>query len=254
MAQIIKKIIPIVTLVILFGCNHKSDILNYYQFQDRQDCECCFPAYCFYYDKSFHYTAIQHGFYEDNNGFLRDSLFFIFMRDSIVAKNIPSTHDDVVFDSIKCYCEYPSHWRFTFEMSVSRQGKCRLFLHSPYHKEGLYLFELTTSERRLVDYSACQLSAKDTGSFITFDKKKHIPGDPVFFLIKLYRDDTILSYVGNQDADDVPDEIFFFRDAMGAIAQNHFSRQNPIPKPAVYHTFSDELYRVIHQRSTNTLK
>ena len=249
MVQKIKKtFIPIVTLVILFGCNHKSDTLYFYKFQDRTDCEYCFPAYCFYYDTAFHYTAIQYGFYENTSGFLRDSLFFTSMRDSIVAMKIPLIHNNVYFDSMKCYCEYPSYWRFTFEMSVSKQGECQLFLYTPYYKEGLYLFELTSSERHLINYSACQLPTKDTGLFMTFNKRSHITGDPVYFFIKAYNGREIYSYIGNQDADDVPDRIFFFRDALGAIAQNHFSKQNPITKSIAYQSISDELYGILHQR------
>lgn len=248
MAQKIKKIfISIATIVLLWGCNHKSNILYFYQFQDRTDCEYCFPAYCFYYDTAFHYTAIQYGFYENNNGFLRDSVFFTSIRDSIVAMKIPSTHNEVHFDSIKCYCEYPSHWRFTFEMTISNQGECQLFLYSPYYKEGLYFFDLTSSERRLTDYSACRLLTKDTGLFMTFNKRPQIPGDPIYFIIQLYHGCNRYSYIGNQDADDVPDEIFFFRDALGAIAQNHFSKQSPVSKSIDYQSISDDLLGIIHQ-------
>lgn len=242
-----KKIIYITTLVLLFGCNHSHETLLFYQFQDRTDCEYCFPAYCFYYDSAFHYTAIQYGFYENSSGFLRDSLLFTLMRDSIVATKIPSTLGDVYFDSLKCYFEYPSHRRFTFEISVSKQGNCQLFLHTPYNKEGLYLFELTSSERSLVDYSVCQLSTQDTGFFLSFEKNPPIPGDPVYFIIKLYHRQEIFSYIGNQDADDVPEGIFFFRDALGAIAQNHFSKQSPAAKSMIYHSVSDELSRILHQ-------
>lgn len=246
MAQKIKQIVILIaTLVLQFGCGCKYDTIYFYQFQDRTDCEYCFPAYCFYYDTAFHYTALRFGFYENKSSFLRDSVFYTSMRDSITAMKIPSSHSDDCFDSMKCYCEYPSQWRFTFEMSVSKQGKCQLFIHSPYYKEGLYLFKLTSSERRLIDYSACQLSTRDTGLFMTFDKKNNIPGDPVFFLIKMYRGDKIYSYIGNQDADDVPDEIFFFRDAMGAIAQNHFLQSSPVSKTIANHSISDELYGVI---------
>lgn len=248
MAQKIKiTFIPIAILLLLYGCDRKTDTLYFYQFQERTDCDYCFPAYCFYYDTAFHYTAIQFGFYENNSGFLRDSLFFIYMRDSIVAMKIPSSHNDVYFDSVKCYCEYPSHWRFTFEMSVSEQGKCQLFLHSPRSKEGFYLFEPTPSERSLIDYAVCQLMKKDTGLFMTFNNGLNIPGDPVYFVIKLYYRNRIYSYIGDQNADDVPNEIFFFRDAMGAIAQNHFSKQSPVCKPQFHKSISDELYGIIDQ-------
>ena len=247
MVQKTKIITYITTLMLLPGCNHKSDYYYFYQFQDRNDCEQCFPAYCFYYDSAFHYTAIQYGFYENNSGFLHDSLFFTSMRDSIVATKIPSTYSDVYFDSLKCYFEYPSNWRFTFEMSVSKQGKCQLFLHTPYNKEGLYIFEPTASERGLIDYSVCQMSTKDTGLFLKKKKKKPIPGDPVYFIIKLYHGQKICSYIGNQDADDVPENIFFFRDALGAIAQNHFSKQDPVAKSMVYQPVSDELSQILHQ-------
>lgn len=220
--------ILIATLLLLTGCKHKHNFFYFYQFQDRTDCENCFPAYCFFYDTAFHYTAIQHGFYENDNGFLRDSLFFTLMRDSIDAVKILPKHYKLDFDSIKCYCEYPSHWRFTFELLVSKQGKCQLYLHSPHYKEGFYQFELTPSEHCLAAYSACQLSAKDTGVFLAFNKRPQDSGDPVYFVIKIYHGREIYSYMGNQDADDVPDEVFFFRDAMGAIAQNHFSRQHPL--------------------------
>lgn len=250
MAQkIILIIIIIATLVLQFSCNCKTETIYFYQFQDRTDCDYCFPAYCFYYDTAFHYTAIQFGFYENKSGFLRDSLFYTSMRDSIVAMKIPSSHSGDYYDSISCYCEYPSHWRFTFEMTVSKQGKCKLFIHSPYYKEGLYLFELTSSERRLIDFSACQLSTNDTGLYMTFEKKTFVPGDPVFFLIKLYRGDKIFSYIGNQDADNVPDEVFFFRDAMGAIAQNHSSKHSLTSEDIFYQHFSNELYRILNQSS-----
>lgn len=240
-----KVIILIVTLMLLVGCNRKSDTLYFYQFQDRTDCDYCFPAYCFYYDTAFHYTAIQYGFYENKRGFLRDSLFFTSMRDSITAMKIPPSHNDESFDSMKCYCEYPSHWRFTFEISVSEQGKCQLFIYSPHYKEGLYRFELSSSERRLIDFSACQLSTKDTGLFMTFDQKANIPGDPVYFYIKLFQGGKIYSYIGNQDADGVPDEIFFFRDAMGAIAQNHFMRSIPVSKSIAKQSIPDMLNGII---------
>ena len=243
------NIVLMMAFLLLVGCDRKSDSLYYYRFQDRTDCECCFPAYCFYYDTAFHYTAIQYGFYENNNGFLRDSLFFTSMRDSIVAMKIPAAYNnELYFDSIKCYCEYPSHWRFSFEMTVYKQGKCQLLLHTPYYKEGIYFFELSPSEHRLIDYSVCQLSIKDTGLFMTFDKRSLIPGDPVYFLIKLYYKHNIYSFIGNQDADDVPDNIFFFRDALGAIAQNHFSKQKPGSKPIVYQSVSGELFEILHRR------
>ena len=246
MVQKIKIIAYITLLMQLLGCNHKSDIY-FYQFQDRNDCDCCFPAYCFYYDSAFHYTAIQYGFYVNKSGFLRDSLYFTYMRDSIMATKIPSTYGNVYFDSLKCYFEYPSHWRFSFEMSVSKQGKCHLLLHTtPYYKEGLYLFELTASERSLIDYSVCQLSTKDTGLFLTFEKKTPIPGDPVYFIINLYHGQDVYSYIGNEDADDVPESIFFFRDALGAMAQNHLSKQSPVAKSMVNHLVSDEQYQILH--------
>lgn len=248
MAQKI-NIVLMAAVVLLIGCARKSDALYYYQFQDRTDCECCFPAYCFYYDTAFHYTAIRYGFYENDNGFLRDSLFFTSMRDSIVAMKVPAVYNnDGHFDSIKCYCEYPSHWRFSFEMSVYKQGKCQLILHTPYYKEGMYFFDLSSSERRLIDYSVCQLSTKDTGVFMNFGKMPHVPGDPVYFLIKVYRSSEIYSYIGNQDADDVPASLFFFRDALGAIAQNHFSKQNPNSEIMANQSVSDELFETLHRR------
>lgn len=240
----INNLFLITLLLLLFGCGHQPNNLFFYKFQDRIDCDYCFPAYCFFYDTAFHYTAIQYGFYENDDGFLRDTLYFESLRDSIKAEEIPPTHYRLVFDSIKCYCEYPSHWRFTFEMYVSKHGECDLLLYSPYYLEGEYRFMLTSLENRLVNYSACQLSTQSTGFFMAFDKRPHVPGDPVYFVILLYHGSDIYSYIGDQDADNVPDEVFFFRDAMGAIAQNHFSRLKPTIMDTNHQSISDELSRV----------
>lgn len=246
--KIIRIAVLFVTLLLLHSCDNKTDAIYYYQFQDRTDCDFCFPAYCFYYDTAFHYTAIQFGFYENDNGFLRDSVFFDYMRDSIKAVQIKPAYKDVYFDSIECYFEYPSHWRFTFEMSINQSGKCRLYLYSPYYKEGMYLFDITPSEKLLVNHAAHQLQIKDTGVFMTFDKRPHIPGDPIYFAIKMYTGNDSAYYYGDQDADDVPDEIFFFRDAIGAIAQNHFSKQCPKPSSEMHISVSYELDSIIDEK------
>lgn len=243
--KIIYTIILIATQMLLFGCDNDSQTVYFYQFQDTADCDYCVPAYCFYYNKDFHYTAVNYGFYENDYGFLRDSLYFTFMRDSISAVKILETHSGDDFDSIKCYFEYPSHWRFTFEMNITRQGICELFLYSPFNKKGLYTFGLTLPECCLVRYSVSQLLTKDTGLYMSFNKRSNFVGDPVCFLIKVYQGGKGYSYAGDQDADNVPDELFFFRDAMGAIAQNHFSKLNPHSDSTFHTTISDELSRIL---------
>ncbi len=232
----IKKIVSfLISFTLIVGCNKEESRVKYYKFADTKDCAECTSMYCFYYDSAFHYSANWFGFYQSPNGFLRDSMYFkSSLPDSIGPVSIPRSQNILPVDSIRCSFIYESGWKFNYEMMMTKYGECKLLIFNPNEKKGVYVFNITPSEFDLVSYAVNQLSVNDTGMYKTYNNKEPWMISDIWFAIQICNGNNTLFYGGNHNADYVPDEVYFFSNAMGAIAQNHFSKQTPsmeITKP-----------------------
>lgn len=200
---------------------NKDDVLFVYNILDCQDVDR--PIYCFYYDSCFHYRNNEYGFCIDSNACLVDTIQLGNLG-KIIPLNI--THlDEINVETIRCGVMYESHSIPDFVITIDDMKTCTVTNNLFDNNDDVYSFELTKSERKLLQYVIKQINSQPTID-MTKDQWKSESKYSVLFEGSYLFIATSRQGLSEENflclwADSISTAYYMFSDAVGAIVNNH---------------------------------
>lgn len=200
---------------------NECDDLLVYNILDCQDVDR--PIYCFYYDSCFHYRNNEYGFCIDSNACLIDTVQLGNLG-KIIPLNI--THqDEINIETIRCGVLYESRSIPDFVITIDNMKTCTVANNLFDNNNKVYSFELTKSERKLLQYVIRQINSQTTIDMTKdqweSESKYSILFEGSYLFIATSTQGESKEHFLCLWADSISRTYYMFGDAVGAIANNH---------------------------------